>query len=53
MIINKFISKTKRQHKVYKINSIISINNVNNNLNTINSYYIISTGKKKVYKHKN
>lgn len=52
MIINKFIPKIKKQHRVYKINSIISNNSVNNNLNTINSYNNISADKKKVYKHK-
>ena len=52
MIINKFIPKIKKQHRVYKINSINSNNSVNNNLNTITSYNNISTDKKKVYKHK-
>ena len=49
MIINKFIPKIKKQHRVYKVNNNSSINN---NLNTIASYNNTSTDKKKVYKHK-
>ena len=52
MIINKYIPKIKKQHRVYKINGINNNNSINNNLNTITSYNNISTDKKKVYKHK-
>ena len=52
MIINKFIPKIKKPHRVYKINNINNNSSANNNLNTITSYNNISTDKEKVYKHK-